>query len=79
MIDSDSVAFIQTGVSISLASCAPDGLPSMSRGLGCKLVDGNRPNSAQRRPFDQPTPRSPAMTFREWWMLTCMGAEFVKT
>jgi hypothetical protein len=42
MLDSDNAAFIQTGVSISLASCAPDGLPSMSRGLGCKLVDNGR-------------------------------------
>jgi hypothetical protein len=42
MLDSDNAAFIQTGVSISLASCAPDGLPSMSRGLGCKLVDEGR-------------------------------------
>lgn len=42
MLDSDNAAFIQTGVSISLASCGPDHLPSMSRGLGCKLVDGGR-------------------------------------
>ena len=42
MLDSDNAAFIQTGVSISLASCAPDGLPSMSRGLGCKLIDEGR-------------------------------------
>ena len=40
MLDSDNAAFIQTGVSISLASCGPDHLPSMSRGLGCKLLDG---------------------------------------
>jgi len=42
MLDSDNAAFIQTGVSISLASCAPDGLPSMNLGLGCKLVDAGR-------------------------------------
>ncbi len=42
MLDRDNAAFIQTGVSISLASCAPDGLPSMSRGLGCKLIDEGR-------------------------------------
>lgn len=42
MLDSDNAAFIQTGVSISIASCAPDRLPCMSRGLGCKLVDGGR-------------------------------------
>ena len=40
MLDSDNATFIQTGVSISLASCGPDHLPSMSRGLGCKLLDG---------------------------------------
>ena len=42
MLDSDNAAFILTGVSISLASCDPDRLPSMSRGLGCKLIDGGR-------------------------------------
>lgn len=42
MLDHDNATFIQTGVSISLASCGPDRLPSMSRGLGCRLVDGGR-------------------------------------
>lgn len=42
MLDRDHAAFIQTGVSISLASCAPGRLPSMSRGLGCKVSDGGR-------------------------------------
>jgi len=42
MLDSDSATFIQTGVSISLAASNPDRLPSMSRGLGCKLIDGGR-------------------------------------
>lgn len=42
MLDRDNAAFILTGVSISLASCAPDRLPSMSRGLGCKLIDSGR-------------------------------------
>lgn len=42
MLDSDNAAFIQTGVSISLASCGPDHMPSMGRGLGCKLLDGER-------------------------------------
>ncbi|WP_153145558.1 hypothetical protein [Dechloromonas sp. H13] len=42
MLDSESAAFIQTGVSISLAACGPDRLPSMSRGLGCKVLDGGR-------------------------------------
>jgi hypothetical protein len=40
MLDSDNCAFIQTGVSISLAACGPDRLPSMSRGMGCKVLDG---------------------------------------
>lgn len=42
MLDKDNATFIQSGVSISLASCDPDRLPSMSRGLGCKLIDGGR-------------------------------------
>lgn len=42
MIDNDTTAFIQTGVSISLAACAPDRRPCMSRGLACKLIDGGR-------------------------------------
>ncbi len=42
MIDNDNAAFIQTGVSISLAACAPGRRPSMSRGLACKLLDGGR-------------------------------------
>ncbi|HQU79779.1 MAG TPA: hypothetical protein PLU47_09950 [Azonexus sp.] len=42
MLDSDNAAFILTGVSISLASCNPGRLPSMSRGLGCKLIDDGR-------------------------------------
>ena len=42
MLDSDHTAFIQTGVSISLAAGGPGRLPSMSRGLGCKLVDGGQ-------------------------------------
>lgn len=42
MLDSDHATFIQTGVSISLAACSADRLPCMSRGLGCKLIDGGR-------------------------------------
>ncbi len=43
MLDSDNAAFIQSGVSISLAACGPDHLPSISRGLGCKvLADGRQ-------------------------------------
>lgn len=42
MLDPDHCAFIQTGVSISLAACGPDRRPSMSRGLGCKVIDGGR-------------------------------------
>lgn len=40
MLDNDIAAFIQTGVSISLTACGSDRLPSMSRGLGCKVLDG---------------------------------------
>ncbi len=42
MLDRDNAAFIQTGVSISLAAGGLDRLPSMSRGLGCKVFDGGR-------------------------------------
>lgn len=42
MIDSDNARFIQTGVSISLAACAPDRLPSMCRGMGCKVSEDGR-------------------------------------
>ncbi len=42
MLDRDNATFIQTGVSISLASCGPDRLPTMSRGLGCKVFDDGR-------------------------------------
>lgn len=42
MLDSDNAAFILTGVSISLAACGSDRLASMSRGMGCKLIDGGR-------------------------------------
>lgn len=42
MLDSDNATFIQTGVSISLASCGLDRLPTMSRGLGCKVFDDGR-------------------------------------
>lgn len=42
MLDNDNIAFIQTGVSITLAGCAPGHLPSMSRGFACKLIDGGR-------------------------------------
>lgn len=42
MLDSDQAAFIQAGVSISLAAAGPDRMPTMSRGLGCKALDGPR-------------------------------------
>lgn len=42
MLDDDTIAFIQTGVSISLAACGRDRLASMSRGFGCKVLDGGR-------------------------------------
>ena len=50
MLDSDNAAFIQSGVSISLAACGPDHLPSVSRGLGCKvLADGRQVGVFLRR------------------------------
>lgn len=42
MLDDDTIAFIQAGVSISLAACGPDRLASMSRGFGCKVLDGGK-------------------------------------
>ena len=42
MLDSDNSTFIQTGVSISVAASRQDRLPSMSRGMGCKLLDGGK-------------------------------------
>ncbi|MCF7995498.1 MAG: hypothetical protein K9L88_11725 [Chromatiaceae bacterium] len=42
MIDKETAAFIQTGVSISTAACGIDRLPSVSRGLGCRVAaDGS--------------------------------------
>lgn len=40
VLDADTAAFIQTGVSISVASANAERLASMARGMGCKLVDG---------------------------------------
>ncbi|WP_374486447.1 hypothetical protein [Zoogloea sp.] len=40
MLDSDTQAFLQTGVSISLAACNAARLACMSRGMGCKVLDG---------------------------------------
>ena len=42
MLDKDNFSFIQTGVSISLAAIGQDHLPSMSRGMGCKVLDGGK-------------------------------------
>ncbi|MBS1160790.1 MAG: hypothetical protein H6R15_3209 [Proteobacteria bacterium] len=42
MLDRDHCTFLQSGVSISLAAGGPDRLPSMSRGVGCKVIDGGR-------------------------------------
>lgn len=39
MLDNDSAAFIQTGVSISMATCGADRLPNLVRAVGCKLLD----------------------------------------
>ena len=40
MLDSETQAFLQTGVSISLAACNAARLACMSRGMGCKVLDG---------------------------------------
>lgn len=40
MLDHDIVTFIQSGVSITLAACAPGRMPSMSRGFACKPLAG---------------------------------------
>lgn len=42
MLDVDNAAFIQTSVSISLATCGVDHLPNLMRAVGCKLLDGGR-------------------------------------
>lgn len=42
MLDQEHAAFIQTGVSVNLASCDADGLGSMIRGLACKVLDDGR-------------------------------------
>lgn len=42
MLDSDNAAFIQTGVSISLTACGLERMPCISRGMGCKVMDGGR-------------------------------------
>lgn len=42
MLDADNAAFIQTRVSISLATCGAERLPNLMRALGCKLLDGGR-------------------------------------
>lgn len=41
MLDQTLLAFIQSGVSITLAACAPGRLPSMSRGYACKPLADN--------------------------------------
>ncbi|WP_305073682.1 hypothetical protein [Propionivibrio sp.] len=41
MLDHDLAAFIQSGVSITLAACAPGRLPSMSRGYACMPLDSD--------------------------------------
>lgn len=42
MLDRDSAAFIRTGVSISLAACDEDRIPTMCRGIGCKVINGGQ-------------------------------------
>ena len=42
MLDADNAAFIQTRVSISLATCGADRLPNLMRAVGCKMLDDGR-------------------------------------
>jgi len=42
MLDTDIATLIRSGVSISLAACGAAHLPSISRGLGCKVLAGGR-------------------------------------
>ena len=42
MLDADNAAFIQSSVSISLATCGVDRLPNLMRAVGCKLLGGGR-------------------------------------
>lgn len=42
VLDTDTAAFIQTGVSISVASANAERLATMARGMGCKLIDGGQ-------------------------------------
>lgn len=42
MLDADNAAFIQTRVSISMATCGADRLPNLMRAVGCKLLDDGR-------------------------------------
>ncbi|HND00014.1 MAG: pyridoxamine 5'-phosphate oxidase family protein [Dechloromonas sp.] len=42
MLDKEHAAFIQGGVSVNLASCDANGLGSMIRALGCKVLGDGR-------------------------------------
>lgn len=42
VLDREIADFIRTGVSISLAACNRERLPSINRALGCKVLDGGR-------------------------------------
>ena len=42
MLDPENATFIQTGISVCLAACDEEGLPSMARALGCRVLDDGR-------------------------------------
>lgn len=42
LFDADHAAFMQRGVSLSVASCGHANLPSVARALGCRIADDQR-------------------------------------
>lgn len=42
LIDDEHAAFMQSGVSISLAACSPENMPCAARAYGCRLSDHHR-------------------------------------
>lgn len=41
-IDAEQVAFMRSGVSISVGSCGPGNRPSVTRGIGCRVSEDRR-------------------------------------
>lgn len=42
LIDADQAAFMQRGISISVGSCDPSGMPSLVRAVGCRISPDRR-------------------------------------